>query len=117
VAELDLSLNTLGRRFAFRREFSVKRLMKSRSAFLPPVLSFAALFTVAIHVALFGIARQADEGAAAHIWQLLMAAQIPIIAFFAIKWLPREPLRTLAVLGIQACAALAALAPVYLLRF
>jgi hypothetical protein len=80
-------------------------------------MSLAALVTVAVHVAIFGIARQADEGAAAHIWQFLMAAQIPIIAFFAIKWLPREPLRTLAVLAIQGVAALAAMAPVYLLRF
>ncbi len=93
------------------------RLMKSPSAFLPPIMSLAALLTVATYVALFGVARQADEGTAAHIWQLLMAAQVPIIAFFAIKWLPREPGRTLAVLAIQAVAALAALAPVYLLRF
>ena len=95
----------------------MNRLLKSPSAFLPLVMSFAALLTVAGHVAMFGIARQADEGAAAHIWQLLMAAQLPIIAFFAIKWLPREPIRTLAVLALQGAAALAALAPVFLLGF
>ncbi len=95
----------------------MKRLMKSPGAFLPPLMSLAALLTVGLYVALFGVARQADEGTAAHLWQLLMAAQVPIIAFCAIKWLPREPLRTLAVLTIQAAAALAALAPVYLLKF
>ncbi len=93
------------------------KLMKSPSAFLPPVMSLAALITVAVYIALHGVARQADEGTAAHIWQILMAAQVPIIAFFAIKWLRREPMRALAVLAIQAVAALAALAPVYLLRF
>lgn len=95
----------------------MKRLMRNPSAFLPLVMSCAALLTVAIYVALFGVARQPDEGAAAHIWQLLMAGQLPIIAFFAVKWLPREPMRSLAVLALQGVAALAALAPVYLLRF
>lgn len=95
----------------------MKRLLKSPSAFLPPAMSLAALITVAIYVALYGVARQADEGTAAHIWQILMAAQIPVIAFFAVKWLPRERIRAMAVLAIQAVAALAALAPVYLLRF
>jgi hypothetical protein len=95
----------------------LKGLLKSPSAFLPIVMSGGALLAVAVHVALFGIVRQADEGTAAHIWQLLMAAQLPIIAFFAIKWLPRQPLRALAVLAIQGVALLAALAPVYLLGF
>lgn len=95
----------------------MKRLLKSPSAFLPPAMSVAALITVAIYVALYGVARQADEGTAAHIWQILMAAQIPVIAFFAVKWLPRERIRAMAVFAIQAVAALAALAPVYLLRF
>ena len=95
----------------------MKQLMKSPSAFLPPVMSCVALLTVAVHVALFGVARQADEGTAAHIWQLLMATQLPIIAFFIVKWLPREPIRALAVVAIQGAAALAAMAPVFLLRF
>jgi hypothetical protein len=80
-------------------------------------MSSAALATVIIHVALFGVAREADEGTAAHIWQILMAAQIPIIAFFAIKWLPRTPWQALLVLALQGGAALAALAPVFILKF
>jgi len=35
--------------------------------------------------------READEGVAAHVFQLLMAGQIPIIAFFAFKWLSAIP--------------------------
>ena len=95
----------------------MRTLLKSPSAFLPVVMSLAALATVAVYVALFGVARQPDENTAAHLWQLLKAAQVPIIAFFAIKWLPRQPMRALTVLAIQAAAALAAMAPVYLLRF
>jgi len=91
-------------------------VMKKPSAFLPLAMSFAALATVLVHVAMFGVAREADEGTAAHIWQILMAAQIPIVAFFAIKWLPRTPRQALLVLALQGGAALAALAPVFFLN-
>ncbi len=91
-------------------------IMKKPSAFLPLAMSFAALATVLVHVAMFGVARQADEGTAAHVWQILMAAQIPIVAFFAIKWLPRTPRQALLVLALQGGAALAALAPVFFLN-
>lgn len=94
---------------------TLPRMIKQPSAFLPVAMSVAALATVALHVARFGVARESDEGAAAHIWQLLMAAQIPIIALFAIKWLPRAPKAALAVLALQIGAVLAALAPVFLL--
>lgn len=68
------------------------------------------------HVALFGVAREADEGTAAHIFQLLIATQLPVVAFFAIKWLPRSPRQAMQVLALQAAAGLAALAPVFLLE-
>jgi hypothetical protein len=91
------------------------RIIKQPSAYIPVAMSLAALATVVLHVARFGAAREADEGAAAHIWQLLMAAQLPIIAFFAIKWLPQAPKEALVVLVLQFVAVLAALAPVFLL--
>jgi hypothetical protein len=90
--------------------------LRKPSARLPLAMSLAALATVLVHVALFGTAREADEGAATHIWQLLMAGQVPFIAFFAVKWLPRTPRRALPVLALQVAAVLAALAPVYLLN-
>ena len=99
------------------KELIVKLLMKKPSAFLPPAMSLAALITVIIQIALFGIARQADEGTAAHVWQILMVTQMPFIAFFIIKWLPRNPIKALAVLAVQGVAALAALAPVFLLKW
>jgi hypothetical protein len=83
------------------------------SAFIPIAMSIAALVTVVYHIAMFGTARQTDEGAAAHIWQLLMAGQIPVVAFYAVKWLPRAPRAALPILAAQVGAALAALAPVY----
>jgi len=83
------------------------------SALVPVAMSLAALATVVTHIAIFGAARQPDEGTAAHIWQLLMAGQVPVIVWFAIKWLPSAPREALPVLGIQAAAALAALFPVW----
>ena len=87
------------------------------SAFIPIAMSIAALATVLYHVAMFGIARETDEGAAAHIWQLLMAGQVPVVAFYAVKWLPRAPRTALQVLALQVGAALAAMAPVFLLHW
>ena len=86
---------------------------RQTSAFIPIAMSIAALVTVLYHIAMFGTAPQPDEGAAAHIWQLLMAGQVPVIAFYAVKWLPRAPRTAMQVLAVQVAAALAALAPVY----
>lgn len=83
------------------------------SALVPVAMSLAALATVVTHIAIFGSAREPDEGSAAHIWQLLMAGQVPFITWFAIKWLPRAPRQGLQMLGIQAAAALAAMFPVW----
>ena len=95
---------------------NLSTMMKQPSAFLPVAMSFAALATVLGHVAMFGAVREADEGTAAHVFQLLMIAQVPIVAFFAIKWLPRTPRQALHILALQASAALAALAPVFFLN-
>jgi len=92
-------------------------MIKEPSGFLPIAMSVGALAMVVLHVALVGTARQPDEGAAAHLWQLLMAGQLPFIAWFALKWLPRSPKQALPILALQAAAALAALAPVFLLGF
>jgi len=94
----------------------LSEIAKQPSAFLPVAMSLAALATVLAHVVLFGVAREADEGTAAHIWQLLIAGQMPIVAFFAIKWLPRAPRQAVYILALQAAAGLAALAPVFILN-
>lgn len=90
--------------------------LKSPSALVPLAMSLAALGVVVGHIAIFGVAHEPDEGTAAHLWQLLMAGQIPVIAFFAITWLPRSPRQALPVLALQALAWLAAAAPVFLLK-
>lgn len=92
---------------------SFEGVVSQPSAFIPMAMSLTALAVVLGHVAIYGAVREADEGAVAHIWQLLMGLQLPILAFFAIKWLPKAPKQTLIVLGMQAGAALASMAPVF----
>ena len=92
-------------------------LLRRPSALLPVTMSALALATVILHAVRFGVAREPDEGAAAHIWQLLMAGQVPVMAFFMIKWLPTEPRQGLVVLALQVAAALAAMFPVWWLQW
>jgi len=95
---------------------AIRNMLLLPSAMAPIAMSTLALVVVLISVAVFGATHEHDEGAAAHIWQLLVAGQLPVIAFFAAKWLfvARRP--ALAVLALQALALLAAIAPVYLLK-
>jgi len=82
---------------------------------IPLLMSAAALLTVLAAVVADGPTHATDEGAAAHVFQLLIAGQVPIVAFFAIKWLPRDPPRALRMLGAQLLAGALALLPVALL--
>jgi hypothetical protein len=101
---------------------SFRAILRHPSAFLPVAMSLAALGVVLV-AAIYsfihyghGLVREPDEGTAAHLWQLLMAGQLPVLLFFAIKWLPRAPRQSLGVLALQAGAALASMAPVYFLN-
>ncbi len=101
---------------------SVVALTKMPSAFLPLAMSLTALamlggaYIFGLATGHGGLVREPDEGSIAHIWQILMAGQMPVPASFAIKWLPRAPRQTLCVLALQAGAALASIAPVFLLN-
>ena len=86
---------------------------KRPSAFLPLAMSLAAFALVLGRVAFYGAIPGADEGATAHLIQILIVAQVPVVAFFAARWLPRAPRSSLPILALQAVAVLAALAPVY----
>jgi hypothetical protein len=80
-------------------------------------MSGAALTVVLLRLALFGAAPEPDEGAAAHLWQILMTCQAPIILFFAIRWLRSDPRGTMSVLGFQLLAIAVAMAPIYFLKW
>ena len=88
-------------------------LIRQPSALIPLAMSLAGLALVIGHAMIYGIVHEADEGAAAHIFQILMAAQIPVLAYFAFKWLPSQPRQALQVLALQVAAWVAPWAAVY----
>jgi hypothetical protein len=94
----------------------VRALLGRPSAVVPLLMSGAALLAIAVHIAVAGTAPQPDEGTAAHLWQLLMVAQLPVVGYFAIRWLPRTR-SALWVLVLQLAAMAAAAAPVAYFRW
>ena len=97
-------------------------MVRKPSAFVPMAMSFTALallggaYVYGLATGHGGLVREPDEGAIAHLWQILMVGQLPVLGFFAIKWLPRAPRQTLYVLALQVGSVLAAMAPVYFLN-
>jgi hypothetical protein len=89
-------------------------MFRNASAAIPLGMSAGAFITVLVHIISVGANPSADEGTAAHLFQILLAGQAPFVAFFALKWLPRMPSEAMLVIAIQAAAALIALAPVVL---
>jgi hypothetical protein len=99
--------------------YSFGGVMKQWSAVVPVAMSLTALTLVLVRVALAGTGPEVvvngrpDEGAIAHLWQILMAGQLPVLLYFLIQWLRKAPRQALGVLAVQAGAVLAAVAPVF----
>ena len=74
----------------------------------PIVCSLLALGLVLGNVVV-GTQPQADEGTSAHLFQLLIAAQLPLVLLFAATANWTRPARPLLALFVQALAGLAAL--------
>ncbi len=95
---------------------TVRALMRQPTAYLPVAMSVGALAMIVWFVAVHGVVHQPDEGAQAHLWQLLVAGQLPLIAYFAFRWLPSATRPALVVLALQAAAVmLLAVAPLWAL--
>lgn len=94
----------------------MKSLLKQPSSWIPLAMSLAACLLVISYVAIFGVVKNEDEGTAAHIFQLLLAGQLPFILYFALKWLPKKTKQAVFVLLLQAIAGLIALILVFLLE-
>jgi len=87
---------------------TTKSLMKTPSAWLPLLMSFAALLLIVGSVALNGVTQPPpeDEGTVAHIFQILMGSQIFVLTYFAARWLPLNPKQGLKIIAAQVfCAA------------
>jgi hypothetical protein len=98
---------------AYPRNVAV--LVRKPSAIVPIVMSLCALSVVLLAIANGSAKPQPDEGAAAHIWQILIAGQLPFLGWFALHWLTREFKAALPVLAIQLAVFAAALFPVWYL--
>ena len=95
---------------------TVGTLLRQPTGYLPVAMSLGALAMIVWFVAVHGVVHQPDEGAQAHVWQLLVAGQVPLIAYFAFRWLPTATRPALVVLALQAAAfMLLAVAPLWAL--
>ena len=94
---------------------SVAVLARKPSAIVPIAMSLCALSVVFIAMATGAAKPQPDENAAAHIWQILIAGQLPFLGWFALRWLMRDPKAGLSVIAIWLVAFGAALFPVWYL--
>jgi len=89
--------------------------VRNPSAYVPIALSSLALAVLLAHLARNGIVHETDEGTAAHVFQLAMVLQVPIVAFFAIKWMPRAAAAAGGILALQIGAAFVTCAAVFFL--
>jgi hypothetical protein len=89
-------------------------IWKHWSAWLPIAMSLTVFGVMVFCIVMFGPpVREPDEGAAAHLFQLWLVLEVLLVAFFAVRWLPRRPVEALVILAIQMVAVLAACFPVY----
>jgi hypothetical protein len=95
---------------------TVRALLRKPTGYLPVAMSIGACAMIVWYVAVHGVVHQPDEGAQAHLWQLLVAGQVPLIAYFAFRWLPTATRPALVVLAVQVVAViLLAVAPLWAL--
>src|SRR4051812_3842210 len=66
---------------------NVAVLVRKPSAIVPITMSLCALSVVLLAIANGSAKPQPDEGAAAHVWQILIAGQVPFLGWFAMRWL------------------------------
>jgi hypothetical protein len=95
--------------------FRTSPSFRAPSAWLPLAMSASAFAVLVSHLWVAGVAREADEGAAAHLWQLLVTGQLPVIAWCLLRGLAKAPKTAIPVLVTQATALMAAAMPVLLL--
>jgi hypothetical protein len=95
---------------------TIRDVIRRPTAYLPLLMSCGALAMIVWYVAVHGVAKQADEGAQAHLWQILVGGQVPLMAVFAFTWLPRARRPASVILALQVAAiVLLALAPLWAL--
>ena len=89
------------------------RATLNRAAGLAPLACSAVAFAIVMTNVLAGVPPQPDENASAHLWQVLMAVQLPLIAWFALTadWRRRS---TVLLTALQVAGIAVACLPVWL---
>lgn len=89
------------------------RVEINRIAAVAPLVLSALAFAIVIANIIAGMAPQPDENASAHVWQLLMAGQLPLILLFVAtaNWRRRS---TVFLLAAQIFGIVVACLPVWL---
>lgn len=79
-------------------------LIKKPSAWIPIALSVLAIAGTLGYIAIYGLTELGigtDEGTPAHLFQLYLLAQVFLIGFFAIKWIPKTPKQAVVIAVLQ----------------
>ena len=95
----------------------MRRQQINTVAGIAPIVMSLAAFTLATMAALTGWEQgQADEGTGAHIFQFLIAAQVPVILLFLATADWKQTTQVIRLLIAQALALVAAFGPVAFFR-
>ena len=94
----------------------LRRKINRISAIAPLVMSALAFILVLIAVATGWEAANTDEGAAAHIFHLLIVLQLPFVVAFLVTADWKRIMRVAATLGFQVVAIVLAFAPVHFFK-
>ena len=119
AAEWLFNGSGLGERMMQTYRGSVVAMALPPSGFVPLILSGLALAELLLYLALFGAGSGKgvhDEGAAAHIYQLLIGLQFLIIPWFALRWGLRDLRAGATLVTTQALAILASFGPLWLIE-
>jgi hypothetical protein len=92
----------------------MQNIIRKPSAWLPIAISLVVFTSILCYVAvaIFSVAPEEGSRIFSIYFQWLTLAQVPIIVFFAIKWLPRQPKQAALILALQVIAAVISLAPI-----
>jgi hypothetical protein len=94
-----------------------KRVVNLWSGWVPVAMSAAAISVLILALTTgWGKGPHGDEGAAAHLWQLFVGLQVPLIAVFLATSNWRRPLGVMSLLGLQVLGLVLAMAPVAMLH-
>lgn len=88
-------------------------IWKFPSAWIPIASSVVIIAMELWFISSIGTEPQADEGVAAHLFQLWLVSQIILVPLFALKWIPQNPRQALPITLSQIALTLAACFPVF----